>query len=305
MKTFASAVLVLFACSTSLLASDLKTYKATYDKQMEAIVLGHGMKTSQLGQSYTKALGALLTKVKAAGDLDKSTATMDEIKRFSEEQGMPSKASSVLDIQNLQTSYTKQASVSDATKAQKVVFLAAKYDQALEGLQKSLVSSDNFDDAKAVQAERKRVKESKTYADARKHITAHATTIVPAKTTPQPKSKTETHQVTVSAMNNDKKPFRTEIVLKKGDRITITPNEGDKWGGGGSKTGILCTYRGYGKSKDQWMAMQYEIASTRDYVKARKMITVTADGELTFFCNDGNTTGNVGKIRVKVVVMRK
>lgn len=174
MKKSAFAVLMLFASSSLLIASDLKTYKATYDKEMESIVLGHGMEISQLGQSYTKALDALLTKVKRAGDLDRSTATMDEIKRFSQEKGMPPKASQVLDIQNLQTSYTGQASVLDATKAQKVVFLTAKYDKALAGLQKSLVSSDNFDDAKAVQAERRAIEASESYTEAKALFAVHA-----------------------------------------------------------------------------------------------------------------------------------
>jgi hypothetical protein len=92
---------------------------------------------------------------------------MDEIERFSEERAMPSKSSSVLDVKNLQISYTKQASVLDATKAQKVVFLTARYDKALEGLQKRLVSSDKFDEAKAVQAERKSVVASEAYIEAK------------------------------------------------------------------------------------------------------------------------------------------
>jgi hypothetical protein len=167
MKKFASAVLILFACATVLVASDLKTYKATYEREIEYIVLGHGMEISQLGQSYTKALDALLAKVKKAGDLDRSTATMEEIATISEERAMPSKSSSVLDVKNLQISYTKQASVLDATKAQKVVFLTARYDKALEGLQKRLVSSDKFDEAKAVQAERKSVVASEAYIEAK------------------------------------------------------------------------------------------------------------------------------------------
>ena len=172
MKKFVCAVLLLFACSTVLIASDLKTYKATYEKEMDSIVLTHGMEVSQLGQSYTEALDSLLAKVKKAGDLDRSVAAMDEIKRFSDERAMPSKVSSAPDIQNLQASYTRQASVLDATKARKIVFLTTKYDKALEALQKSLVSSDKLADAKAVQAERKVATTSDSYAKAEKTMLA-------------------------------------------------------------------------------------------------------------------------------------
>jgi hypothetical protein len=160
MKRIIATVGAMLIISGIASANDLKTYKATYEKEIDSIVLAHGMEMSQLGQSYTKALHSLLMIVKKAGHLDRSTATMDEIRRFSDERAMPSKASSFRDIQNLQTLYVKQASVLHATKAQKIISLTSKYDQALERLQKNLVSSDRFDDARAVQAESRTVKES-------------------------------------------------------------------------------------------------------------------------------------------------
>jgi hypothetical protein len=172
MKKFVCAVLLMFACATVLIASDLKTYKATYEKEMDSIVLTHGMEIGQLDLSYAEALDSLLARVKKAGDLDRSVAAMDEIKRFSDERAMPSKASSAPAIQNLQAAYKQQASVLDATKARKIVFMTTKYDKALEALQKSLVSSDRFDDAKAVQAERKAATTSDSYAKAEKTMLA-------------------------------------------------------------------------------------------------------------------------------------
>ena len=300
-------------------AKDLKTYKATYEKEMGILILSHGMKMAELGQQYTKALDVLLNKVKKAGDLDKTTAVMEEIARFRNEKEMPKKPSALLNIQNWQSSFAKQASSHESDKARKIISLTSKYDLALGRLQKSLVSSSMLDEAKAVQEERKGVKEREPYTSASRYVTELAAKATPrtprtssssrnktelaAKVTPR--NKTEKYRVTVSAMNNDKDPCMTEIVLKKGDTIKITPNSRDKWGGGGSRAGSLCSYKGYGKSKRYWMAMQYEIGTMRDYVKSNRMITVKQDGELMLFCYDGDTTGNVGKIETEVSVTRK
>ena len=288
-------------------AKDLKTYKATYEKEMGILILSHGMKMAELGQQYTKALDVLLNKLKKAGDLDKTTAVMDEIARFRNEKGIPKKPSALLDIQNLQSSFAKQASSHESDKAKKIISLASKYDLALGRLQKSLVSSNKLDEAKAVQEERTGVKEREPYTSASRYVTelAAKATLRTPKTSSSSSNKTEKYKITVSAMNNDKDPCMTEIVLSKGDTIKITPNSRDKWGGGGSRAGRLCSYKGYGKSKRYWMAMQYEIGTMRDYVKSNRMITVEQDGELMLFCYDGDTTGNVGKIETEVSVTRK
>jgi len=141
-------------------ANDITTYKATYEKNLEEIILSHGMKMSELGQQYTKSLDSLLARVKKAGDLDKSTAVMGEFTRFGKEKAMPDKLSALLDIQTLQSSFANHASTHDVNKAKGIVYLASKYDQALERLQRTLVSSSKLDDAKAVQDERKRIEVS-------------------------------------------------------------------------------------------------------------------------------------------------
>ena len=303
MKRIIATVSTMLIIAGIASAKDLATYKAVYEKSMEEIILSHGMRMADVGQQYTKSHDTLLAKVKKAGDLDKTTAVMNEIERFRKEKTMPDKSPALLDIQNLQSSFTKQASTHEAIKAKNIISLTLKYDKALERLQKSLVSSSKLDDAKAIQEERKGVKESKPYTSASKYVTELA-----AKTPKISSSiikKTEKYKITVSAMNIDKDPCETEISIEKGDKIKITPNSKDKWGGGGSKTGSLCSYKGYGKSKKYWMAMQYEIGKTRDYVTSGKVITVEEGGELMLFCNDGDAGGNVGKIETEVSVIRK
>ena len=166
-----AGVALLFASLAS--AKDLKTYRATYEKRMEEIILSHGMQMADVGQRYTKSLDALLTKVKKAGDLDKTTTVMEEIARFRKERGMPEKPSELLDIQNLQSSFTKQAATHETQKAKSIVSLTSQYDQALERLQKRLVSSSKLDDAKAVQEQRKQVQDTETLKSAKSHLTSH------------------------------------------------------------------------------------------------------------------------------------
>lgn len=165
------------AVSTALVLSalmargaDLKSHRATYEKELETIVLSHGMQMTELHQEYIKALDSLLAKVKASGDLDRTTAVMQEIDRFRKDKQMPEKLSSVLDVQQLQTAYAKQASSREIEKTQRLVRLSSGYDQALERLQRTLVSSSKLDDAKEVQNERKRVSASDVIQDAKRVV---------------------------------------------------------------------------------------------------------------------------------------
>ena len=169
----AAVVLMIMAASAS--ASDLKTYKAIYDKELETIVLAHGMQMTELGRGYANALEGLLVKVRRAGDLDKTTAVMNEIARFVKEKGVPEKPSALLDIQRFQSHYIKQAAAHDAQKAQKVVVLTSKYDGVLDRLQRELVSAGNLDEAMAIKEERDRVAGSEIVSAAKKTVMSAVT----------------------------------------------------------------------------------------------------------------------------------
>jgi len=170
-KLIAIAGVVLITAGLAS-AKDLATYKATYEKEMENIILSHGMRMTEMFQQYTKFLDTLLAKVKKGGDLNTTTTVMEEIARFGTEKAMPKRPSALLDIQHLQSSFTKQASARETQKAKQVISLTSKYDQALERLQRSLVSSDKLDDAKAVQEERKRVRNTEVVSAAKTLISA-------------------------------------------------------------------------------------------------------------------------------------
>ena len=81
-------------------AADLKTYRDTYEKALEQIILSHGMELTELKHKYLKALNALLARVKKAGDLEKTMAVMKEVERAEKEHSMPEKPPAVGEIQD-------------------------------------------------------------------------------------------------------------------------------------------------------------------------------------------------------------
>lgn len=62
MKKSVHSIALHFFCVTALLAADINTYRDTYDKQMEEIVLTHGANIIKLNQSYENSLNDLKTQ---------------------------------------------------------------------------------------------------------------------------------------------------------------------------------------------------------------------------------------------------
>ena len=112
---------VFFIATVIVSAQNLKTYKAAYEKCMKEITQSYDIQMTELGKQYTKALDILLSKTKKAGDWDKATAVMNEIKRFREKNIMPEKPAVFIDIQNVQMSFTKYASTYETEKAKKIL----------------------------------------------------------------------------------------------------------------------------------------------------------------------------------------
>ena len=109
-------------------------------------------------------------------------------------------------------------------------------------------------------------------------------------------------EVTVSADN----PKATGIMLKKGQKFSLEPNRDDKWGGGGTKKGVLCDYMGYDDRGNEWMRMMFRVGKEEGVpVKAGHLQVAKQDGELTIYAFDERPAGNTGKIRVSVTVSPK
>lgn len=240
--------------------ADLATYRGIYEKKMEAIVLEHGTKMTDLGQQYAKALDATLTRVRTAGDLNKTMAVMNEIKRFANEKRMPATPADLSDIQRLQAHYAKAASAYYSAKATMIVALAAKYDQVLERLQKNLVSSGELDDAKTVQEERRHVAASAPVVQAQlvlKQASASDTALgpsTPSREAAREEAKTEPRKEEAIALiycdddceiyhNGNKKSFahgkELEMTVQEGDVIAVKAWDTQ----GGTACGLLVGIR--------------------------------------------------------------
>ena len=169
MKSFVSAVLILFVFSSVLFAADLKTYKATYEKEMGNIAVEHGMNVSKLNESYSKSLNMLSDRATDAGDLDKSRAVMAEIERFATKKNVTPEDStnSSPDLKKIQLYYLQNIQNFASANARRVLSLVSKFDSALGTLQTSLTRQKKLDDALAVQNERKAVIASEEVVEAK------------------------------------------------------------------------------------------------------------------------------------------
>ena len=196
-------------------SADLTTYNATYEKSLGDIALSHAMTITDLGAQYTKALNELLEAVKKTGDLDDTTAVLNEIKRFEDARAMPEKLSDIARIKNMQFYYSKQASAHDLDKAKKIVALTSQYDQAMEKLQKGLVASSNLEDARAVQAARKKAQEDAAYKGA---VGTMKNLTVAKNARPLPKQRTLVLWNTHNVNNNDRGTKKCDILLFKGEK---------------------------------------------------------------------------------------
>ena len=91
--------------------------------------------------------------------------------------------------------------------------------------------------------------------------------------------------------------------VAKGQVFVITPDPAGRWGGGGTKAGKLCDYRGYFPNKDDpWMRMFWRVGTTTVPVVSGQPVTAPADGEIELMCWDAKIDKNKGEIRATVVV---
>ena len=104
----------------------------------------------------------------------------------------------------------------------------------------------------------------------------------------------------VGAKNNEGSPILTGIHLKKGQKFILNPSRSDSWYGGGSMRGRSTGFRGY-PGRGNWMKMFFKLKDHKQAVSPGNHIAAN-DGELIFYCFDGQVYDNKGRIRVKVVV---
>ena len=167
MKIFPAAlafVLALTFCPISLFANDLKTYQATHDKQIQAIIDELDAQKAFLDIQYERGLDPIKGRFQRIGNLGKLKTVASEMERFKKEKSVPSKVSSkqLPEINALQKTFSKQYARFKEFHANKIVTLNGQYDRALINLQRTLVQSGGLQEATAVENERKRISDLTT-----------------------------------------------------------------------------------------------------------------------------------------------
>jgi hypothetical protein len=159
-KQIVGMVLLSLAAQTCALASDLKTFKSVYGKNTEEIRTSYKSRFDGLQVMYLNALQSFQAQVQAKGDLVATKAAIAEIDRFKKAKCLPAetRADEVPEIRKLQAAYVGQFNRLEVEMLARLSDLAAKYDQALERLQKNLTRALKLEEATAVMEERQKVK---------------------------------------------------------------------------------------------------------------------------------------------------
>ena len=160
-------IIVVVALADLASANNLDALKATYESRLNDLAQAHDKRMAELGEQYVLSLDKLLAEAKKAGNLDLTVELLNELKHFQQENTVPSISPDHAALQAAQLTYRERASTLEFNNAKSIVALTSKYDQALEKLQKGLVTTSDLDGARAVKQERNRVAESPRVASSR------------------------------------------------------------------------------------------------------------------------------------------
>ncbi|MDA3924620.1 MAG: hypothetical protein PF904_07980 [Kiritimatiellae bacterium] len=178
--------LLMLAGGFSSLALDLNSYRAVYEKRLNAINDNYAVERTVVLKQYKAELDDLDLKLRKSGKLDGVLEVREEVKRFMEEQSLPfaedvSENRMLADIQNLTLKVNEDLK---STRDLKIYELWKQYDAALDKHQRELTVRNKLQEAVAVRSERERVKESDLIKDACKSAVESVTKPAVKKTEP-------------------------------------------------------------------------------------------------------------------------
>ena len=186
MKRSGSA-LTLFLGACALVSAqqqpDLQQLKSQYDDNVLLVEVEHAKNVAALLTSYTNELNALRIRIQQDGNLDKLRAVLAEITRAQTDRTLPASVLGVPEAAALAGACRQRAQELTSRRAETILANAGKYDNRLAALQKSLTQQGKVEEATAVEAERKRLRESDEVRVARNVLsdpTKSALPILPA-----------------------------------------------------------------------------------------------------------------------------
>ncbi len=114
-------------------AADLADSKEIYESKLQEIESGNWAKGEELIDTYRKSLDSLLASVQASGDLDKTTAVMQEKERFQRTGKVSEEPPTVSELASLWSAYRREQRKAQLDSARAIVVLRSQYDEALDG----------------------------------------------------------------------------------------------------------------------------------------------------------------------------
>lgn len=134
-------------------------YEAAYAKEVAA---AHTSALADLDAKYTAALDRALATATQAGELDTALALRDEKKRLASAAQLPADDFAAPEtLKTLRLTYRSALASLEVRRDQTASPVKAKYDAALEALQKELTKSNDLDGALAVRSMRESLKTEK------------------------------------------------------------------------------------------------------------------------------------------------
>ncbi len=243
----------------------------------------------KLDARYVEELGKLQEKVQGEGALEKVMRVRGEIEGFA--KGQAGDSADFPELRRLRDIYDENAArLKPSIRESRMDIMRQALGKA-EEMKVSLTREGKLETALRAEELRKEI-----LASLEKEETAAASAVT------APPQEREV-RATVPATADKVKPLATGVDLKTGDRFLIVPNPRDKWSGGGSMRGKSCDFRGYPDSRVDWMRMFWRIGNGKAVaVDPETVLTAEADGPLHLYAEDGNPSGNEGKIRVEIIL---
>ncbi|GEM_PF-3521631 len=154
--------LLSLSALTCARASDLVTFKGLYGKNTDEIRTSYKTRFDGLQIMYVNALQSFQEQTQGKGDLKATKAAISEIERFKKARCLPAETADdeIPEIKALQEAYVGQYSKLESEMLARLCDLSAKYEQALERLQKDLTRALKLDEATAVMEERQKAKDA-------------------------------------------------------------------------------------------------------------------------------------------------
>lgn len=166
MKATLLSILIYAVISPFLTAETLSQLQENFESRLEQIELEQRLAWAPVARSYRDALERLFDTAREEANLDELTAVRDEQRRFAESTAAPDSFSDFPRLRHLQSRLLEQAREQERRQAERIVAAARELDQAMDTLQRRLVTEGKIEEALAVREARQALPQHEAVATA-------------------------------------------------------------------------------------------------------------------------------------------